>query len=1353
MSEVMMKGSSLILPGLGPPVLLVPQQQQAQHLSSGSTSRSTTLSSHFQSCRQVRQHSSSTIRPIPRYQLQHVLRLDNELHDAIFGDKHFPSSFHGDARALKQQGPWPKEKFKAEPNRTPIRIPTRTVDVQAFSRPFYESHRPRGNYPSLVTQLPNAVEPKFPSSNVDQSKTRDFSAPGNLDQSASSSALEVVHPASKLSSNPVPKVGTVSEHRQPRRVEESTSDRRAPSPNYGRPGPRFEPSYMVGKPLPRPANGIPSSIPNPNSGRQIEAGMEPKNFITNQTVRRSPEGGAHLLSNSHASPMAYGKSGTRIEPSYVVVDQARSSQNGAHPAQSNYRIPASRIVGSVIRQVPSAVAKVYTPSYQRVQQEIDAFRDQWRLQKMAAELHRREAAQSTQPSYIRREAEAFAGFEGGRVQRNNVAQLEAPPSPPPTRAGAAKWREAARMIEQNRNSSHKVVSGIQACQQNTNTLKVELERVGDISENLTRSITANEVLEIRGPEPLSREEVGKSAPISEGWVSENFLRQDNITDELPKSGVADDSLGVNLSDQPDKEQQWMNADVLVVNTSTAAEAVLEKLRGQYKDFIHACDTEVAEIDVKKESPVGHGRMICFSIYCGPQTDFGEGKTRLWVDVLDKPEVLEVFKSYFEDPSIRKVWHNYSFDKHILSNHGIKAQGFYADTMHLARLYDSARTVAQGGYSLEGLTGDRHLMGGHWGELKVEAESAGKRSMKHLFGKPNIKKDGKEGKLLVVPPVEELQTQPEWQDKWIHYSSFDTVCTWCLWSSLQEKLKKKQWLIEGKFIQEGKFMYDFYLAYVQPFGELLVQMEAEGMMLDRDHLAKIEEVAIKQQEIAANQFKKWAAKRCPDAIYMNVGSDAQIRQLLFGGKENKNDSSKRLEMERTFNAPNTENYVEEGRKVPKKTRPFILRGLGVDIPVDSYTSGGWPAVGGDALKALAGKVSLDYDMLAEEDPAEELLLEDSGGGSAVLTSTGVEGASEEDLSVYGKAYEAFGGGKEGKEACMAFAALCEVASINTLISNFIQPLQGNDIKGPDGRIHCSLNINTETGRLSARRPSLQNQPALEKDRYKIRQAFVASPGKSLIVADYGQLELRILAHLTNCQSMLKAFSDGGDFHSRTALNMYSHVRHAVDNGDVILEWEPKPGEQKPPVPLLKDVFGAERRKAKMLNFSIAYGKTAMGLSKDWKVSIDEAKATVDLWYSDRQEVLSWQQERIREADRTHHVHTLLGRTRHFPDVKSNNRLVRGHIERAAINTPVQGSAADVAMCAMLEINRNKTLQDLGWKLLLQVHDEVILEGPTESAAEAKDLVVKCMGFPFGGKNNLRVSLAVDAKFAQSWYAAK
>lgn len=176
---------------------------------------------------------------------------------------------------------------------------------------------------------------------------------------------------------------------------------------------------------------------------------------------------------------------------------------------------------------------------------------------------------------------------------------------------------------------------------------------------------------------------------------------------------------------------------------------------------------------------------------------------------------------------------------------------------------------------------------------------------------------------------------------------------------------------------------------------------------------------------------------------------------------------------------------------------------------------------------------------------------------------------------------------------------------------------------------------------------------------------------------------------------------------------------------------------------------------MLNFSIAYGKTVDGLSRDWKVSIAEAKKTVNRWYKEREEVLKWQEAHKKKAMKERCVHTLLGRTRNFPVATSASYSYsqNNHIQRAAINAPVQGSAADVAMCAMIQITTNERLKELKWKLLLQIHDEVILEGPSESAEEAKAIVIKCMSYPFEGRNILRVDLAVDAKCAQSWYAAK
>jgi DNA polymerase I len=329
----------------------------------------------------------------------------------------------------------------------------------------------------------------------------------------------------------------------------------------------------------------------------------------------------------------------------------------------------------------------------------------------------------------------------------------------------------------------------------------------------------------------------------------------------------------------------------------------------------------------------------------------------------------------------------------------------------------------------------------------------------------------------------------------------------------------------------------------------------------------------------------------------------------------------------------------------------------------------------------------------------------------------------------------------------------------MITNFLTSLQ--ELSDHQSRVHCSLNLNTETGRLSSRRPNLQNQPALEKDTYKIRKAFQASPGNNLIVADYGQLELRLLASITNCKSMINAFAAGGDFHSRTALDMFDYIQQSLDNGECLLEWDYSKGQ--PQVPLLKELFAAERRKAKTLNFSIAYGKTAHGLSADWNVHIDEANDMLNKWYDARPEVQNWQRESKEFAKEKGTTRTIMGRYRHLPyeeplpDGKSKKlpRKVVGQTERASINTPVQGGAADIAMMAMNKINQNLKLKRLGWILLLQIHDEVILEGPEETSEEAFEEVKKCMEQPWVfGLNPTAVPLVVDGSCKyKTWYDAK
>jgi DNA polymerase I len=682
----------------------------------------------------------------------------------------------------------------------------------------------------------------------------------------------------------------------------------------------------------------------------------------------------------------------------------------------------------------------------------------------------------------------------------------------------------------------------------------------------------------------------------------------------------------------------------------------------------------------------------------------------------------------------------------------------------------------------------------------DGDIRGKISMKKIFGRRNIKKDGTEGRLVILPPVHELQVSPETRWQWIKYSAIDAKSTWDLHSALKAKLRAEKAVLDTQVAAAYErsdvsisTLWDLYLEVWRPFGELLTAMEAAGMAVDRGHLAEAERQAIADQERAQTRFRQWASALVPDAQYMNVGSGPQVSQLLFGGATNRIANKPGIPLQRTFKVPN-QIPPEDGKKA-RKTMEITLHSVwGPEKPSplkpDVYTPGGIPGCSTPVLKALAGKPGRARKALAElgaERDAEradglEALRDDFEDDATVPWSVDdVEIAAlqvrrqelaakrpQEELETiaaengYGRLFSVFDGSVEaGLAACAAVDALVDASAIDTLLSNFIVPLQSDDISRPDPtgayRVHCSLNINTETGRLSARRPNLQNQPALEKDRYKVRRAFTANrdAGKKLLVADYGQLELRILAHIANCQSMLKAFKDGGDFHSRTALGMYDHIRRAVDAGECLLEWDGGVDGIPPPAPLLKDMFAAERRKAKVLNFSIAYGKTEHGLSKDWGVSVEDAKATVERWYADRPEVREWQKMQQKQAADLGFVGTILGRRRHLPEASSSNKALRAHALRAAINTPIQGSAADVATAAMLRIDADPRLKEMGWVLLLQVHDEVILEGPAETAALAQAVVVECMRSPFGnaGGDPLKVELAVDSKFADTWYDAK
>ncbi|EEC51736.1 pol1-like DNA polymerase, partial [Phaeodactylum tricornutum CCAP 1055/1] len=774
--------------------------------------------------------------------------------------------------------------------------------------------------------------------------------------------------------------------------------------------------------------------------------------------------------------------------------------------------------------------------------------------------------------------------------------------------------------------------------------------------------------------------------------------------------------------------------VTIVRTKAQAQKVLKRLFAADPSIFHACDTEVMAIDLKSVGPVGNGYVTCASVYSGPDFDYGLGEgpgSCLWIDNLDDAAgILQEFKAWFENPRFLKVWHNYGFDRHVMWNEGIDVQGLGGDTMHMARLQDTCRSkmAKGGGYSLEALTAD--LL------------SRRKQPMKELFGVHRLRKDGSEGALVDIPPVESMQRDPESRSMWIKYSCYDAEGTWLLREELEKRLKMKPWI-------GNKNLWDYYFLHMRPFAEVLTDMERRGVRVNaKDYLFNVERKAREDRVHHSKIFREWAASKIgPDGLALNLSSATQLQALFFGGSENLK-TKEQSETVRVVKVPRDEipedalHALENQSKAEaQRIRDHLL------APVQDKNIDDLETMSDDDLRDMlitrelqfAGTRGEMLDRLRAD-------LEFTSGVLNAVSPTDQDGHLFTNTTLFLQAYENF-----GKEGCEALFSLCAIKSIDTMIATFLTSLQERvDNKS---RVHCSLNLNTETGRLSSRGPNLQNQPALEKDTYQIRKAFEASPGNNLIVADYGQLELRLLASMTGCKSMIEAFEAGGDFHSRTAMDMFDYVKAKVDSGEALLEWDYAKGD--PPKPLVKDLFASERRKAKTLNFSIAYGKTAFGLSDDWGVTLQEAEEMLKAWYKARPEVDVWQTQ-VKLTARNHgYTRTLMGRYRDLPEAKSKRQKFAKQAERASINTPIQGGAADIAMMAMNKINANEKLKALGWILLLQVHDEVMLEGPEETAKEAFDEVLNNMQEPWVfGLMKTAVPLLVDGSYThKTWYDAK
>ena len=279
-------------------------------------------------------------------------------------------------------------------------------------------------------------------------------------------------------------------------------------------------------------------------------------------------------------------------------------------------------------------------------------------------------------------------------------------------------------------------------------------------------------------------------------------------------------------------------------------------------------------------------------------------------------------------------------------------------------------------------------------------------------------------------------------------------------------------------------------------------------------------------------------------------------------------------------------------------------------------------------------------------------------------------------------------------------------------------------GPDGRIHTTFqNLVTATGRLSSTEPNLQNIPVRTDLGAEIRKMFIPKPGCVLVDADYSQIELRVLAHIANDETMQNAFKSGMDIHTVTASQVFGVEPEQV-------------------IPL-------QRRHAKAVNFGIVYGISEFSLSEDIGVSRYEAKEYIDNYLANYRGVKAYMKKVVEDAREKGYTETMFGRRRYIPELKSSNFNVRSGAERMTLNTPIQGTAADLIKLAMIKVDKALAEHFPEAKLLLQVHDELIVECPEEIAPQVAELVSREMA----GVAQLSVPLTAEAKIGKSWYEAK
>jgi len=561
---------------------------------------------------------------------------------------------------------------------------------------------------------------------------------------------------------------------------------------------------------------------------------------------------------------------------------------------------------------------------------------------------------------------------------------------------------------------------------------------------------------------------------------------------------------------------------------------------------------------------------------------------------------------------------------------------------------------------------------------------------------------------------------------------------------------KQWIAEGAWLgiafddgtSESLFASHRYLAIAESTGEAAV--------LEGDHAQDAFSAILGQGKVASGDVKGLLHEFCPPAA-------DRCREPAFGD----------IEASRLFDCA-VAAYLLESNRSSYDLRSLAADYLGRAMPEqagerEKAAAEAWAAV--DLAAALEKRLREDGSMqvferiemplipvLARMERAgvglntgvlEELKCEIAGRidtlTSEIYDLAGVEFLIDSPKQLAGVLFDKLGlpGRKRTKTGFSTDAGvLAELAPLHPIAEKIVAYRELAKLKSTyidalpalvasDGRIHTTFNQTVAaTGRLSSSAPNLQNIPVRTEFGRRIRAAFVpAVEGDLMVAADYSQIELRILAHLSDDPGLIEAFTSGEDFHAVTASRVFGV---AID-----------------------EVPAEYRFRAKAVNFGIVYGQSAHGLADSLKVSHAEAQEMIDRYYRAYPKVREYLDETIASAHRDGYASTLFGRKRRIPELKSSNYNLRSFGERTAMNHPMQGTAADIMKLAMIEVDRTLREHGMDAKMLLQVHDELVFECPADELERLSRLACDAMG----GVVELSVPLEVNVASGENWAIAK